>query len=264
MTEDSGANGTTQVRPAVQAGPKPVAWAPVPKVNLLPIEIVEGRAFRRTQFVLAGAVVLVVGVIGVGTVVAKNQVDDARTEADAAQARVTQLQQQQTEYAEVPKIYAQVEAATAARKQAFVGDAPWYRYMRELDRALPAGVDFSNIQMTLSTGTSAASAGAAVDPLTPAASAGLTIAGSAPDYKRVAEWMDAFDGVRGLQSVKLQSATRDPESDIVTFAATGVAGSRALSGRYQRPDAAAATDSGGTDLSDQSNARSRSRLRTGR
>ncbi len=248
MTEDS--SGTTQVEPAVQAGPKPVSWAPVPKVNLLPIEIVEGRAFRRTQFVLAGAVVLVVGVIGVGTVVAKNQVDDAQTEADAAQTRITQLQQQQTEYAEVPKIYAQVEAATAARKQAFIGDAPWYRYIRELDRALPAGVGFTSISMTLST-----SGAAATNPLTPAAAASLTIAGTAPDYKLVAEWMEAFDKVRGLQSATLQSAARETATSGTTFSATGVVGSRALSGRYQKAEATDTTDQSG----DRSNPRTRSR-----
>jgi Tfp pilus assembly protein PilN len=249
MTEDPGTGGTTQVQPAVQAGPKPVTWAPVPKVNLLPIEIVEGRAFRRTQVVLAGAVVLVVGVIAVGTVVAKNQVDDAQAEADAAQLRVNQLQQQQIEFAEVPKIYAQVEAATAARKQAYIGDAPWYRYIRELDRALPAGVEFSSISMTLSTASATA-----VSPLVPAATAALTVSGTAPDYKMVAEWMEAFDKVRGLQSVTLQSATKlsSVETD---FSATGVAGSRALSGRYQKAEDTDTTDQN----SDRSNSRTRSR-----
>jgi Tfp pilus assembly protein PilN len=250
MTEESGTGGTTQVRPAVQAGPKPVAWAPVPKVNLLPIEIVEARAFRRTQVLLAGAVVLVVAVIGVGSVVAKNQVDDAQADADAAQARVNQLQQQQTEFAAVPRIYAQVEAATAARKQAYIGDAPWYRYIRELDQALPAGVEFSNISMTLST-----SGAAAASPLVPTAAAGLTVSGTAPDYKMVAEWMEAFDNVSGLQSVTLQSATKQSPTS-TTFSATGVAGSRVLSGRYQKAE--------DTDTTDQSSDRSNSRSRTAR
>ncbi|MBT0768947.1 PilN domain-containing protein [Kineosporia sp. J2-2] len=227
MTEDATA---TQVQPVVTPGPKPLSWAPVPKVNLLPIEVLEGRSFQRTQLVLAAVVLVVAGAIGVATVWAQNGKDDAQAQADAAQARVSRLQQQQTEYSEVPKIYAQVEAATAARKQALIGDAPWYRYMNELDDARPPTVDFSSVQMTL-----AAAGSSAVDPLTPAGAATLTIAGQGQDYKGVAEWMDAFDDVPGLQSAKLTSATRT-ESQVTTFTTVGVAGGQALSGRYQTDD----------------------------
>ncbi|GAA3637596.1 hypothetical protein GCM10022223_65630 [Kineosporia mesophila] len=228
---------TTEVPPAVATGPKPVSWAPVPKVNLLPVEILEDRSFRRTQLVLIGVVVLVVGAIAAGTVIEKRAVDDAQAEADAAQGRVTVLQQQQSEYAEVPKIYAQVEAATAARKQAYVGDAPWYRYLRELDKARPGEVEFTSVVMTLSV------AGALpVNPLTPVASASLSIEGTSPDYRRVAQWMDNFDAVPGLQSATLANAAQpDEDGAETTFSTTGVVGASALSGRYQTDDDQPAT-----------------------
>ncbi|MCE0539962.1 hypothetical protein LWF15_31145 [Kineosporia rhizophila] len=238
MSEES----TTKVQPEADTGPKPVSWAPIPKVNLLPVEIVENRAFRRTQLVLAGLVVVVVGAIGAGTVWAQSGVDDAQAEADTAQARVADLQQQQTEYAEVPKIYAQVEAATAARKQVYVGDVPWSRYVNQLDRARPSGLEFKSVQMTLS---ATGAAVPAVDPLTPAAVATLAIDGDADNYTQVADWMTAFEKVRGLQSAELKSAAEAAASGDTTttssdpsieFASTGVVGAQSLSGRYQKPE----------------------------
>lgn len=234
---------TTQVQPAVESGPKPVSWAPVPKVNLLPVEILENRSFRRTQVLLAGMVVLVVGAIGVGTVWAQNGVDDAQAEADAADARVIALQQQQTEYAEVPKIYAQVEAATAARKQVYIGDVPWSRYLNQMDRARPSGVEFKTITMALSVAAPGTVDVAAVDPLTPVAAASLAVDGESETFDQIAGWMDNFDKVRGLQSPVLQSATKgDGSDDPIEFSSTGVVGSQALSGRYQKPETETAAE----------------------
>jgi hypothetical protein len=57
-----------------------IPWAPVPKVNLLPIEIVEKRRFRRTQVLLGLAVLGVVLLAGVGTSLAgRLQMLDARS-----------------------------------------------------------------------------------------------------------------------------------------------------------------------------------------
>ncbi|GAB3281735.1 PilN domain-containing protein [Kineosporia babensis] len=220
----------TEVQPAVDAGSRPVSWAPVAKVNLLPLEVLETRSFRRTQVSLAASVVLVLAAIAVGTVWAQNGVKNAQAEADAAANRVIRLQQQQTEYSEVPKIYAQVEAATAARKQVYVGDVPWSRYINQLDRARPSGVEYQSVQMTLVTGTAAP-----IDPLTPAAVATLAIEGSTSSYTGVADWMAAFDELRGFQSSELKSATKDEQSSNTTFSVTGVVGSSSLSGRYQKP-----------------------------
>lgn len=200
MSEDTGTT-TTQVQPATESGPKPVSWAPVPKVNLLPLEVVENRAFRRTQIVLAGALVLAVGAVGVGSVWAKNGVDDAQSEADAAQGRVSQLQTQKALYTPIPGIVAQVEAAEAARQSIYSSDVRWYRYLNTLARtSAQAGVKLNNVTI-LVTGNAAAEAGATgSDVLTQGGIGTFAFGGTSTEYQQVSAWLDAVDKTTGLQA----------------------------------------------------------------
>jgi Tfp pilus assembly protein PilN len=247
---------TTQVQPAVETGPKPVTWAPVPKVNLLPVEIVEDRAFRRTQILLAGAVVLAAGVVGVGTLWAQNGVDDAQAEADAAQQRVSQLLTQQADYAQIPPITQQIEAAVAARQAIYAQDVRWYRYLNTFARtAAENGIDMTNITVTMSAGStgSATTGSDGAGLLAPTGIGTITFAGTTAQYQQLSTWLEGLDritGIRGASLVNAATADSGDGEEEVAFSNTAVLDDDALSGRYQPRDAAGAGTSDTTESPD--------------
>ena len=85
--------------------------ATLPRVNLLPPEIEQQRRFRHVQVGLGGAVLASLVVAGALVVAAGAQVGKAQDDLDANKAQATQLQSKVAEYAEVPLVYGQVEAA---------------------------------------------------------------------------------------------------------------------------------------------------------
>ena len=219
------------VLPALQR----VEWAPVPRVNLLPPEILERRRFRRLQLLLGLVVLLTLVAAAAGTWWASQAVADAQADLDAAQAEVASLQGKQARYAEVPRVTAEVKAATAARAEAMSTDVTWYRYLGQLNAALPTGVRMTNLTVTM---TAAGTPATAPDPLTAAGIGTLSVDGTAPGYPSVSAWLDALDDVEGIDYPALTSAqtgTADTggSSGTVAFRSAAVVTDKALSGLYE-------------------------------
>lgn len=219
--------------PAAPAGPTRVDWAPVPKVNLLPGEILEARRFRRVQVVLATALAGTVAVAVLGTLWAGSAVNDARDELTNAQNAVTALQAQQAKYADVPKVTGQVESARKARSLALGNDVLWYRFLNDLEGVTPSGVLLPDLTVALN---STSTAGAGGNPLAPAGIGQFSASGSAGTYQQIAALMDGLDKVNGLRSTALTSATQQSAqtgvADSVDVTVSAVLSSDALSGRY--------------------------------
>jgi Tfp pilus assembly protein PilN len=232
MSEQTGAQPESgaDVDVAVEAeptGPARVSWAPVPRVNLLPIEVLEGRRFRRTQVGLGVAVVAVVIAAGAGTVWAQRDVDEARDELTAAQAKVGSLQRDANRYSEVPKVLAEVDAADSARTRAMATDILWYRYLNDLDTARPPGLKLTSLTVAV-TGTETGAPGK--DVLTPNGVGTIQVNGVGPGYKDVATWLENLDKINGMSLPFLGSATG--VDDTVQFTSGAVIDAKALSGRY--------------------------------
>jgi Tfp pilus assembly protein PilN len=209
-----------------------VDWAPVPRVNLLPPEIIEGRRFRGTQVRLAAVVACVVlgGVGAAGW--AQYQVSLARAEQAVVQARTAQLQSEAASYAEVPKVLAEVDAATGARERAMATDVLWYRFLDELAVATPATVSLTSLDMAMSTGVATSQ-----DVLSRTDLGEVVVSGDATRMPEVAAWLSAVASVHGMDISRLQSAVRNEGSTAasgITFtSAVGITTS-ALSHRYDR------------------------------
>ncbi len=214
-----------------------VEWATVPKVNLLPPEILEGRRFRTVQTRLAAVVVGVV-VAGLGaTVWAHYQVRGAESELALATAQTTALQQEAATYAEVPLVLAQVDAAEAARETAMGTDVLWYRFLDELALATPAKVDLADLDVTMATGGTVASGNA--DPLSDTSLGEVVVNGTTTSMPDVAGWLTSVGSVHGLDTSRLQTAARESSEqntagdDINFTTAIGITAD-ALSHRYDR------------------------------
>jgi Tfp pilus assembly protein PilN len=211
----------------------PVDWAPVPKVNLLPPEILERRKFRKVRIRLAAFVVLTLLVAAGGLAWSVRNVSAAQAELDATTARTATLQQSEQKYSEVPRVLAQVEAAKTVRQQALATDVLWYRFLTDVSNATPANVSLQTLTIALNGDTGAA---ASPDALTPSGIGTVTIVGTAATINDVAVWMDAVVRVHGIDASTLKSATRDTgstsASSQVSFSATVVITAEALSHRF--------------------------------
>jgi Tfp pilus assembly protein PilN len=210
-------------------GPIRIPWATVPRVNLLPIEIIEKRRFRRTQMALGAAVVGCLLAAGAGTFWAEGSITDANNQLLIAQANVATRQAEQSRYAAAPKAIAQVDAAKTARTLALGTDVLWYRYLNDLEGAQPAGLELNAITVAMAT---VATSGTSSDPLSSAGIGTITFSGTADQYSEVANWLDAVGKITGFSSPSLTTATRG--DNIVTFSSGATVDSDALSGRYKK------------------------------
>lgn len=210
-----------------------VEWAPVPKVNLLPPEIVEGRQFARRQKVLAAAVLATVVAAGGVTYYFQTQVDAARDELALEQTRTSTLNAEKAKYDEVPRVLAQVEAAMAARETAMSTDVPWYKFMNDLALSTPASVWLDNITVSVPAGASGGS-GSAGDPLAPVGVGTINVTGAASTFPVVAAWLEGLDQVSGVEGTAISSATSTKDKPTVDFNSSGSITPEALSHRYDR------------------------------
>jgi hypothetical protein len=215
--------------PEPTTGPIRIAWAPVPKVNLLPIEVIEKRRFRRTQIGLAAAVTAVVALGAAGAFWAHSGVVDANDSLVAAHSRVTGLQAQQAKYATVPQVIAQVDAAVSARTLALGNDVLWYRYLNDLDGARPDGLTLSGITLGVNV---TATTTTASNPLAPAGVGTVALQGAADQYDQVSSWLEALNKITGLSSSSLTNAAKTENG--LTFSTGAVLDSDALSDRYTK------------------------------
>lgn len=211
-----------------------VEWAPVPKVNLLPAEIVDARAFRGVQRVLVGAVAGTVVAAGLAFAWALHGVSTAQRELDASQARTAQLRTEEARYADVPRVLAQVQKAKSARSVALGNDVLWYRFFDDLAAATPDTVSLKSVSVTLAATSAAPVAGA--NPLSPNGIGTVTVTGGGERFPDVANWLESVVGVDGLDASTLQSVTRTvdgPGSDSsVNFSSSVVVDADALSHRF--------------------------------
>jgi Tfp pilus assembly protein PilN len=216
-----------------------VDWAPVPRVNLLPPEITGARAFRTVQRRLVLVVIMVIALAGAGVYWAQGRVNQAQAAVDVTTSQATALQHQQSAYAQVPILLAELDAARAARSQALGQDVLWYRFLNDVALATPANVSLTTMAVTVTDPGSATSTTAAAtsDPLVPTGIGTMTVTGTAAGYPDVATWMRSIATVKGLDASTLQTATRDGASakaGSITFTTSVVVTATALSHRYDR------------------------------
>jgi Tfp pilus assembly protein PilN len=214
-----------------------VEWAPVPRVNLLPPEIVDGRRLGQLKRLFGGTLVVVAAGCAAAVVWAQLGVSSAQDEVDAAQARAASLQAEQAKYAEVPRIDSLIDTATTARQSALSSDVLWYGFLSDLSLTTPKGVSLISLEMTLDDSSTPSSAPA--DPLTTSGIGHVNFSGKASHFVDIASWLNAVSSVHGLDGSTLQTATRGvagsaPTSGPITFTSTVQVTSKALSHRYDR------------------------------
>jgi Tfp pilus assembly protein PilN len=208
--------------------------ATLPRVNLLPPEIEEQRRLRKLQVGLGVGVLAAAGVVGALALAAMGQVNDAQEELDASKARGTTLETKAGEFAEVPAVYAQVEAAEAQLTQAMGKEVRWSYFLNDLSLRTPSKVWLTQMTVTqnvddLPAATTTADAGV----ITPGIGS-LQFTGMGYTHNDVAAWLNALAKQKGLTQPYFTNSTVEEigSERAVKFESQATLTEESLSGRY--------------------------------
>lgn len=191
----------------------------LPRVNLLPPEIGQRRADRKSYAFM--------GIAGAGALAAvvamylgqASRVSSAKSELQRAQTENSRLKNERQKLQPVQDVYLQVDAQEALVTRAYANRVLWSVYMHNIAISVP-----DNVWITQFAGTVGA-AGAPVAGSTTAAVGTLTFAGKAFVYDDVAAWLDSIAKIKGVANATFSTAsklapTTPGARSIVTFAST--------------------------------------------
>lgn len=191
---------------------------PRPQVNLLPPEIASKRALGRVKGWLFISILVVVLVLGVGYVLAAMGRTQAADDLADTEAEAQRLMQEQTQYAEVPEVKAQITNHIEARLLATATEVLWPQYFRAIQAVLPEGVSITQMQTEMpGPGVATASSGSPLDMPNVGAVSFTAQAKSLPD---MASWMDGLNSIEGFGSATYSTATLADNEGVVTYEIT--------------------------------------------
>ena len=203
-----------------------------PRVNLLPGEIAEEQKFRSLRAILALAVVAAVASVGGLWYLANQSVSDAQTELATATATQATLQTEVVKYAEVPAVYARVDAAQADLALAMGGEIRFSFVLNDLSLTIPDGVWLDSLNVTPNventTPNSATALGYPANGL-------LTFEGHGYKHNDTAAWLDSLTKSSYYSDPYFSQSTLDGKinnKSVVKFSSTVSLNEDAYSHRY--------------------------------
>ena len=209
--------------------------ATLPRVNLLPPEIEQARRFKKVQAGLGLGVLAAAGVVGVLVLAANGQVNDAQSDLDTQTAQGTALQGEVAKYAEVPVVYAEVDAAKAQLTQAMGREIRWSGFLNDLSILTPGKVWLTQVSVT-----ETVEPGPLAAPVVGATTYGtanigtLKFEGKGYTHNDVAAWLKALGSEEGVADAFFTQSSEEKigSEDSVTFDSQAVITEDLLSGRF--------------------------------
>ena len=215
-----------------------VSLSSLPRVNLLPPEIAEGRRVRRIQVGLGAAVLGAVGIVALLYVSANSGVSSAQEQLDAANARHSSLQSEMGKYRDVTAVQARADAAQAMLTQAMGQEVRYSRLLTDLSLTVPENVWLKSVTFTQGApaGSTAAAAPAASSLTTPGIGT-VTFTGVGFKHDDVALWLESLAGQKAYVDPYFSNSTEAllGSRKTVNFTSTATLTSAAYSGRYTKP-----------------------------
>jgi Tfp pilus assembly protein PilN len=200
------------------------------RVNLLPTEITAHRNSRRVRIGLIGTVVLVVALVAVWFVYALGQKSEADDNLAAVTRQVQAVQQRKNSHQEITSVVDRQTTISGQLQELLARDLPW----STMFDTVRATATRNQVTADAITGSLLAdAAGGAARTEVDGVVGGLTIAGSGPDKKTVANFVDALGKLPGVTNAYLTAATQTDKG--VSYSVTASISSDALCGRFTTP-----------------------------
>jgi Tfp pilus assembly protein PilN len=209
----------------------------LPRVNLLPPEILEVRSVRRAQAGLGAAVVASLLVVGGLWGLATMDEASAQRELDAANARQTAVNSETAALSDVAATYTRIQQRRAVLSSAMSGEVLWSEYLTDLALLMPDNVWLETVTVTPVEGAAAATPGAPeFGPQTaPGAIATIAFTGQALAQDDVTNWLQSISRGKGFTNVYFTDSTLGKfgnAAKAVKFTSTLSVTAEALSNRY--------------------------------
>ncbi len=206
----------------------------LPRVDLLPTEVLVDRRQRAGVRRAWLGVVVVAVAVGAATVLASATAMQADSQlADVRQETSTLLVQQQ-QYRDVRATETQSELLRAAQTVGGSTEIDWQSTLQRVQNSLPAGVAITGVQIDSATPLEAYAQ--ATTPLQGQRVATLTIDASSPTLPSVPAWLDSVKGIPGFVDANANSVTLDSSTSVYTVDMTIHLDEDVYDGKYDTKD----------------------------
>lgn len=206
----------------------------VPRVDLLPTEVLVDRRQRAGVRRAWLGVVVVAVAVGAVTVLASATAVQAESQLAQARQATSSLLVQQQQYRDVRSTETQSELLRAAQAVGGSTEIDWQATLGRVQSSLPAGVAITGVQIDSATPLQAYAQATA--PLQGQRVATLTIDASSPTLPSVPAWLDSVKGIPGFVDANANSVTLDSSTNIYTVDMTIHLDEKVYDGRYNAKD----------------------------
>jgi Tfp pilus assembly protein PilN len=190
----------------------------VSQVNLLPPELRQRLAIRRTTSLVVATALGALALIGVFYFLQLQRLADSQDELEAQQARNTELQSQIDGLQQFAALQAELAAKQELLSTIFVNEVSWSSALLDVSRVIPDASYLTNLtgQVTATLeGEIAEPTGGTADTTL---IGNMTFQGVAQEVDTIATWITQLEQVQGWVNAWVTSAQEDaPFSNIYTF-----------------------------------------------
>jgi Tfp pilus assembly protein PilN len=190
----------------------------VSQVNLLPPELRQRLAIRRTTSLVVAVALGALALIGVFYFLQLQRLADAQDELETQQARNAELQSQIDGLQQFAALQAELAAKQELVSTIFVNEVSWSGALLDVSRVIPDASYLTNLTGQIT----AAAEGEVAEPTggTPDTTliGNMTFQGVAQEVDTIATWITQLEQVQGWVNAWVTSAQEDePFSNIYTF-----------------------------------------------
>ena len=189
------------------------------QVNLLPPELRERQAIRRTTSLVVAAGLVALALIGIFYFFQVQRLSQVQSDLEAQQSRNAQLESEIVSLQEFAALQAELASKEALVAQIFVNEVSWSSALLDVSRVIPDTSYLTNLtgQITATIAGEVVTEPTGGTPETTLVG-NMTFAGVANQTETIATWITRLEQVQGWVNAWVNSAQEDaPGSRIYTF-----------------------------------------------